>query len=105
MAGFGYGQDCGKTAAETASRTVSELRDLRTWRALMVEAWGQVRPLETFAFALGTPVADVLPQLGLGGSVWAEERWAQLRRALDEPVPVPACFADGEKPAELPQAA
>lgn len=72
--------------------TACELKDLRAWRALVIEAWGQIRPLESFAFAVGLPVFDVLPTLGLGGSEWACERWTALRRGLDEPVVVSACF-------------
>lgn len=73
--------------ADRAGRIgAAELRDLRAWRALLIEAHGVVRDLRSLEFALTLPAGDVLSMFGLGGSVWARERWAELRAALDEPV-------------------
>ena len=66
-----------------------ELRDLRAWRALVVEAYGVVRDLNGLEFALRLPMDDALAALGLSGSVWARERWCELRAALDEPLEEP----------------
>lgn len=77
-----------------------ELQDLRAWRAFAVEAWGRVRSLESFRFALGMPVEDAMAQLGLSGSAWARERWFEMRAALDT---VPDCGPDCD--AALPEAA
>lgn len=77
--------------AETSyGMTVSELRDLRVWRLLLIEAYGRVHWLEELAFTRAMSLDDALSVLGLGGSVWAHEHWFELRSALDEPIEPPA---------------
>lgn len=76
--------------AEIKHIGVRELRDLRAWRALVIEAYGVVRDLDSLEFALRLPMDDALAELGLSGSVWARERWCELRAALDEPLAAPA---------------
>lgn len=68
------------------TEALSELKDLRAWRAFLVEACGRILPLGALRFALSLPLEDALSALGLGGSVWARERWTELRAGLDEPV-------------------
>lgn len=70
-------------------QTVLELRDLRAWRAFLIEARGVCRSLESLGFTRGMTLEDALAQLGFGGSAWARERWCELRAALDEPVADP----------------
>lgn len=70
--------------------SMSELKDLRAWRAFLVEARGNIYALGTLRFTLQMSFEDALSALGLAGSVWARERWCELRRGLDEPVEVPA---------------
>ncbi|HIZ19052.1 MAG TPA: hypothetical protein IAA22_08105 [Candidatus Olsenella stercoravium] len=77
--------------AETSyDLTVSELRDLRAWRLLLIEAYGRVHGLDELAFTRAMPLDDALSALGLGGSVWASEHWLELRSALEAPVEMPA---------------
>lgn len=78
-------------------QTVSELRDLRAWRAFLVEARGVCRSLESLGFTRGMPLEDALAVLGFGGSEWARERWCALRAGLDAPVEDP--LANEELPA------
>ena len=87
-------------AGNNHSVSVSELRDLRAWRAFLIEAHGVCRDLESLRFTLGMPLDDALAAFGLGASVWARERWSELRAALDEPVDDPLA-----QPDELPAAA
>lgn len=56
------------------NETLSELKDLRTWRAFLVEARRRVMPLDALRFTLSMTLDDALAALGLGGSVWARER-------------------------------
>lgn len=77
-------------AGQINSSVTCELQDLRAWRAFLIEAFGVCRDLESLRFALGMGLDDALAAFGLGGSVWARERWCELRRALDEPIDAPA---------------
>lgn len=67
----------------------AQLQDLRAWRAFLVEVCGHLYGLNELSFVLGLPLADALATFGLGNSVWAHERWQEIRRALDTPVEVP----------------
>lgn len=82
------------------NETLSELKDLRAWRAFLVEARGRGIPLDALRFTLSMTLDDALAALGLGGSVWARERWTELRDRLDAPIDEPAC-AQGEPEPEL----
>lgn len=77
-------------AGTNQEQQILELRDLRAWRALVIEARGVIRSLESLRFVLGLPLDDALAAFGLGGSAWARERWQELRAALDAPVEEPA---------------
>lgn len=87
-------------AGTNHSVALSELRDLRAWRAFLVESRGICRSLESLRFVLRMQLDDALSAFGLGGSVWARERWCELRAALDEPVDDPLATPD-----DLPTAA
>lgn len=87
-------------AGNNHSVSVSELRDLRAWRAFLIEAHGVCRDLESLRFLLGLPLDDALAAFGMGGSVWAHERWFEVRASLDAPVDDPLAHED-----ELPAAA
>lgn len=82
----------------------ARLQDLRAWRAFLVEVRGQIYGLSELSFVLGLPLADALAAFGLGNSVWAQERWGEIRRTLDEPVAVPDMFLGASEP-ELDAAA
>lgn len=90
----------GKNYTVQHDATLSELRDLRVWRAFLVEARGVCRDLESLRFTLGMPLDDAMAAFGLGGSAWACERWSELRAAMDLPVEDPLAGSD-----ELPAAA
>lgn len=84
-------------------KTLSEVQDLRAWRAFLVEAHGVCYPLESLRFVLGMTLDDALSAFGLGGSVWARERWGELRAALDAPVDAPV--ASTAERGDVPEAA
>lgn len=42
------------------NETLSELKDLRAWRAFLVEARGRVIPLDALCFTLSMPLDDAL---------------------------------------------
>jgi len=66
--------------------TADDLSEIRALRALLVEAYGTIEDLSRLEFAVGMDEGDVLAAFGLGGSLWAGERLAQLRAGLDAPL-------------------
>lgn len=65
---------------------MTELKALRVWRAFLVEVRGRCYGLDQLSLLVRMTLDDGLSAVGLGDSAWAQERWAELSDALDEPV-------------------